>query len=215
MYSRTKHKDRKHFCMSCLQNVTIRDPIHITGKFRGATHKKCNLKVKTPRILPVIFHNLERYVGHTMFKELNNFDDTGVEVIPKTNKKYMSLIVNKNIIFLDSNQFYEEKLDNHASNLQDNVFKHLISEFPIDKLELLKGKDTYPYKWVDSYEKFNYKELPPKESFYSSLKDGKRDNNNGQIFNEQYLYLQNVSNTFNFNTFRDFHNHYLKKMYYY
>ena len=22
MYSRTKHKDRKHFCMSCLQNFT-------------------------------------------------------------------------------------------------------------------------------------------------------------------------------------------------
>ena len=24
MYSRTKHKDRKHFCMSCLQNVTTK-----------------------------------------------------------------------------------------------------------------------------------------------------------------------------------------------
>ena len=24
MYSRTKHKDRKHFCMSCSQNVTTK-----------------------------------------------------------------------------------------------------------------------------------------------------------------------------------------------
>ena len=40
-----------------------------------------------------------------MFKELNNFDDIDIEVIPKTNKKYMSIIVNRNIIFLDSNQF--------------------------------------------------------------------------------------------------------------
>ena len=71
-----------------------------------------------------------------MFKELNNFDDIDVEVIPKTSKKYMSIIVNRNIIFLDSNQFYEGKLDNHATNLEDNDFKHLISEFPIDKLEL-------------------------------------------------------------------------------
>ena len=31
------------------------------------------------------------------------------------------------------------------------------------------------------------------------------------IFLMQYLPLKNVSNTFNFNTFRDFHNHYLKK----
>ena len=71
-----------------------------------------------------------------MFKELNNFDDIDIEVIPKTSKKYMSIIVNRNIIFLDSNQFYEGKLDNHATNLEDNDFKHLISEFPIDKLEL-------------------------------------------------------------------------------
>ena len=40
-----------------------------------------------------------------MFKELNNFDDIDIEVIPKTSKKYMSIIVNRNIIFLDSNQF--------------------------------------------------------------------------------------------------------------
>ena len=25
MYSRTKHKDRKHFCMSCLQNFTTKE----------------------------------------------------------------------------------------------------------------------------------------------------------------------------------------------
>ena len=123
----------------------------------------------------------------------------------------MTTIVNRNIIFLDSNQFYKGKLDNHASNLEDNDFKHLLSEFPIKKLEILKRKDAYPYEWVDSYEKFNYQELPPKECFFSSLKDGKRYNDNGCISDENYLHLQNVWNTFNFNTFRDFHNHFLKK----
>ena len=76
-----------------------------------------------------------------------------------------------------------------------------MSEFPSDKLEILKRKDAYPYEWVDSYEKFNYPQLPPKECFYSSLKDGKRDKSNGQ----------NVWNAFNFNTFEDFHNGCLKK----
>ena len=123
----------------------------------------------------------------------------------------MSVIVNRNIIFLDSNQFYIGKLDDHASHLNNEGFKHLLSEFSIDKLELLKGKDAYPYAWVDYYEKFNYQELPPKEYFYSSIKDGKRDNDSGHISDEQYLHLQNVWNASNFNTFRDFHNHYLKK----
>ena len=47
--------------------------------------------------------------------------------------------------------------------------------------------------------------------FYSSLRDGQRDNNDEHICDEQYLHLQNVWDTFNFNTFEDFHDHYLKK----
>ena len=50
-----------------------------------------------------------------------------------------------------------------------------------------------------------------KNNFNSSLKDGKRDKSNGHISDEQYQHLQNVWDTFNFNTFEDFHNHYLKK----
>ena len=41
----------------------------------------------------------------------------------------MSIIVNRNIVFLDSNQFYKGSLEIHASNLEDGDFKHLISEF--------------------------------------------------------------------------------------
>ena len=68
----------------------------------------------------------------------------------------MSIIVNRKIIFLDSNQFYKGSLGSLASNLGDSDFKYLMPEFPIDKLEILKRKDSYPYEWVDSYEKFNY-----------------------------------------------------------
>ena len=32
-----------------------------------------------PRKLPVTFHNLEGYDGHTIFKELNNFDNTDIQ----------------------------------------------------------------------------------------------------------------------------------------
>ena len=123
----------------------------------------------------------------------------------------MSIIVNRHITFIDSLQFYNGSLDTLASNLNNEDFKHLTSEFGIDKLEMLKRKDAYPYEWVDSYEKFNYTQLPPKECFYSSLRDGKRDGSNGHISDEQYLHLQNVWKIFNFNTFEDFHNHYLKK----
>ena len=188
----------------------VRDHFHVTGKFRGAAHNKCNLKLRILRKLPTIFHNLEGYAGHIIFKELNNFN-VDIDVIPKGVDKCMSIIVNRHINFIDSLQFYNGSLDTLASNLKDEDFKHLTSEFGIDKLEILKRKDAYPYEWVDSYEKFKHPSLPEKKYFYSSLRDGKRDRSNGHISDEQYQHLQNVWNIFNFNTFEDFHNHYLKK----
>ena len=94
-----------------------------------------NLKLKIPWKLPIIFHNLEGYDEHLIFRELNNFKDIDIQVIPKTDERYMRIIVNNNIIFLDSLQFCKASLDTLAGNLQDNDFKHLLSGFPEDKLE--------------------------------------------------------------------------------
>ena len=47
-----------------------------------------------------------------------------------------------------------------------------------------------------------------KKHFYSSLKDGKRDKVNKHISDEEFKHLQNVWDTFNFNIFDGFHNHY-------
>ena len=122
----------------------------------------------------------------------------------------MSIIVSRNIIFLDSLQFLKVSLDILAGTLKDNDFKHLLSEFPEDKLDLLRKKDSYPYEWVGSCRKFLYPRLPPKESFHSSI-DGKRGEGDGHISYTQYLHLKLVWDKFGFKTSKDFHNHYLKK----
>ena len=141
---------------TCTQKINIdkdkvRDHCHITGKYRGVAHKKCNSELRIPRKLPIIFHNLEEYDGHLIFRKLNNFKDINIQIIPKTNERYMSIIVNNRIVFLDSSQFCKASLDSLAGNLEDNDFKHLLSEFLPNKLEILKRKDAYTYEWVDSY----------------------------------------------------------------
>ena len=169
-------------CWICNEKIIkdkVRDHCHITSKFNGAAHKECNSKLRIPRKMPIIVHNLEGYDGHLIFRELNNFKDIDIHVIPKTNERYMSIIVNNSIIFLDSLQFCKASLDSLAGNLQDNDFKHLLTEFPKDKLELLRKKDSYLYEQVDSYRRFIYPRLPPKESFYSSIDDGKRGKGDG------------------------------------
>ena len=79
----------------------------------------------------------------------------------------MSIIVNRYITFIDSLQSINASLDTLASNLENEDFKYLLSEFAADKLEILKKKDAYPYEWVDSDEKFKYPVLPEKKHFYS------------------------------------------------
>ena len=132
-------------CWICNQKIInnkdkVRDHCHITGKYRGPAHKESNSILRIPRKIPIIFLNLEGYDGHLIFRELNNFEDIDVQVIPKTDKRYMSIIVNRNIISLDSLQFLRASLDNLAGNLEDEDFKHLLSEFSEDKLKLLRKK---------------------------------------------------------------------------
>ena len=64
---------------------------------------------------------------------------------------------------------------------------------------------------MDSYRKFIYPRLPPKESFYSSIDDGKRGKGDGYISYIQYLHLKFLWKESGFKNFKDFHDHYFKK----
>ena len=137
--------NNSHICWICQQELNmdkVRDHCHVTRKFGGAAPNKCNINVRFPRKLTTIFHNFQGYDRHIIFKELNTFN-VDISVIPKGIDKYMSIIVNRHITFIDSLQFYNGSLDTLAFNLNNEDFKyedfkHIISEFGIDKLETLK-----------------------------------------------------------------------------
>ena len=52
----------------------------------------------------------------------------------------MSIIVNGHITFVDSLEFYNGSLDTLTSDLNNEDFNHLTSDFGIDKLENYKEK---------------------------------------------------------------------------
>ena len=51
----------------------VRDHCHITGRYRGAAHNKCNLswQISAQRLkIPVVFHNLKGYDCHLIMQKI-------------------------------------------------------------------------------------------------------------------------------------------------
>ena len=135
-----------------------RDHCHVTGKFRGAAHRNCNLNCQLTKKVPVIFHNLRGYDSHLVFNELDK-SDVKINIIPNGLEKYMALFSNKNLVFVDSMQFMNSSLDKPVKNLSNEDFKYLIQEFGSENFELLKQKGAYPYEYMNIFERFNEKKI--------------------------------------------------------
>ena len=116
----------------------VRDHCHITGKYRGASQRSCNSKLKISRKLPIFAHNLPGDDGHLIFRKLHKYEK--IEVIPKSIGKYMSIKVNKNIVFLNSMQFLNASLNTLAKNLTNSDFIYSKSEFPNIDIEEIRRK---------------------------------------------------------------------------
>ena len=195
----------------------VRDHCHITSKFRGAAHWDCNINFQLTKKVPVIFHNLKGYDSHLIFSELNKFN-VKISAIPNGLEKYMAFFLNKNLVFIDSMQFMNSSLDKLVKNLSDEDFKYLVEEFGSENLEILKQKGAYPYEYMNSFKRFDEEKLPARKYFFSSTKKGKIDEDgkisNGHISIEDYLTCEKIWNKFKMKNMGDYHDHYLKKMYY-
>ena len=206
-------------CEEELGKDRVRDHCHITGKFRGAAHNSCNLNCRLPRIIPVIFHNLQSYDAHLFIKKIGNLKGT-FKCIPNTEEKYMSFSkiitvgnyldrkknilknINFEIRFIDSLKFLNFSLDKLAKNLDKKDFHSIKQEFQ-HNAELVTKKGVYPYDYVNDLSKMLETQLPSKEEFYSKLNDE-------ILGDDDYQHAINVWSTFKCKTLRDYHDLYLK-----
>ena len=85
---------KSNICWICKKFISndedkVRDHCHVTGKFRGAAHRNCNVNFQLTKKVPVIFHNLKNYDSHLIFNKLDKFD-LKIKVIPNGLEKYMA-----------------------------------------------------------------------------------------------------------------------------
>ena len=223
----TCHIFEGDFTIKTEENAKVRDHCHLTGRYRGAAHSKCNLEYKVPKFYPVIFHNLSGYDTHMFIKELAETQDPlqhvgatetkgGIKCIAKTEENYVSFSkeivvdvyykdgkkkeVKREIRFIDSLKFMNSSLSELAGNLTSHT--DLQRYFEGTQLELVKRKGVYPYDYMDCIERLNETCLPPIECWYSRLNDE-------GISTQDYVHAQQVWNEFQMKTMRDYHDLYL------
>lgn len=211
--------DKAQSCPRCNETFTganwkVMHHNHRTGKFVDALCNSCNLQIKSTEdefFIPVVFHNLKNYDAHHIFRNFGKrvaaqFDVKGrrsynnVKIIALNMERYVSFQIER-LRFIDSYQFLSASLEKLVGNLTRDAFHHVRKHLGNGDIVLEKG--IYPYEWVDSFAKFDNTELPPRDAFYSQL-------NEEGITDEEYVRAQEVWNSFDCHTFRDYHDIYLK-----
>ena len=74
-------------------DVKVTDHCHITEKYRGSTHRDCNINLKLNHKIHVVFHNLKKYDSYLIMQELDKFN-LRINVIPNGLQKYMNFTIN-------------------------------------------------------------------------------------------------------------------------
>ena len=202
-----------HICHKPFQSAKekVRDHDHVTGMYRGAAHRWCNIRLRRTCKIPVFFHNFRGYDSHFVSMALKDFPGHDIKVIGQGMEKYLTLSFGKYLVFKDSLQFLGSSLQTLATNLAKggvDQFANLKKRFPNendDGMRLIVRKGVYPYEYMDSFERLKEPRLPPKDAFFSKLI-------NAGISDEDYAHAQLVWRHFNMKTMRDYHNLYLASM---
>lgn len=183
------------------KDYKVRDYCQITGDYRGASHLKCGLNFQLNKKIPVVFHNLRGYDGHIIMQNISGFVDEKheLDVIPNSMERYMSFFLGEHLRFIDSFQFMSSSLDKLSKNLDE--YPITASEFK--KYDLLTKKGVYPYEYMDSFERFDEKNLPTIDKFRSSIKEK-------DISTEEYHHAQRVWNEYEIKNLGEYHDLYLK-----
>ena len=66
----------------------VKDHYHYTGKYRSAAHDNCNLRYKTPKEIPIVFHNGSTYDYHFIITELAEEFEGEFECLGENTEKY-------------------------------------------------------------------------------------------------------------------------------
>ena len=180
--------------------------------------------------VPVFFHNLKNYDAHHLMSAIGRTEveetvctdkngqpltyedkkgvekkvtvrDGGITAIVQNMEKMISFSWGQ-FRFVDSYAFLSSSLGQLVTNTPKKDLRITRLYIKHCLFNLITRKGVFPYEYMDSFERFEETQLPPKEKFYSSLTDE-------SISDSDYQHAQEVWATFNCKNLKDYHDVYL------
>ena len=116
------------FVRKIIKSDKVRDHCHLTSKYRGPAHSKCNINVtqEQSNFIPFIILNFSKYDCHMSFKKIfdKKNDNVKFDIIPKTNEQYIS-VTYRCIKVFGSYRFQSSSLDSLVKTVVDNSHETL------------------------------------------------------------------------------------------
>ena len=177
------------------ENPVVKDHCHLTGRFRGLAHNKCNLNTRKAytTFVPILFHKFSGYECHLIFEKLiimataKNIEKNENDIIAKSSEKYLSVKIGC-LKILESYRFLDASLDKLSLTLPS--FPSLDANGMED--ELFKRKLAHPYEKGKTLESC-YKPLKiGREDYFSTLKQSHPDFE--EIMRTQAINIKNKIN---------------------
>ena len=173
--------------MMAKKYIKVKDHCQYTEKYRGAAHDICNLRYKTQKKIPAVFHNVStflldrndkimkmshktesidsfKFMSSSLLSLADNLSE-GIHNEKCTNCKscldYMTTQDDQLIFRCFDGKTNDEKDFNKESIKRfANIYKFCNED--INKFILLLRKGIYPYEYMDSWERFVETSLPDK-----------------------------------------------------
>jgi hypothetical protein len=201
-------------CYLCMKKFSaldykVRDHDHLSGLYRGAAHRSCNLLLRKQYKIPVFLHNFRGYDCHVIVTALGEHKNKKLNIIGQGMEKYLTLSFGDHLTFKDSLQFLSESLETLVESLSKSgkeKFTNLregFSQESEDTFDLLLRKGVYPYDYINAWERFDEDKLPPIEAFSSRLRQEHCERSS-------YEHAELVWRAFGCQRLKDYHDIYLK-----
>ena len=131
-----------------IESDKVRNHFHLTSKYRGPAHRKCNniVKQKQSSFIPFAFRNSSKYDSHLLFEKLVYKKNGSVkfDIISRTDEEHIAVTYGC-IRFIESYRFLSSCLYSLVNTLDNDDFEILKDQFP-DNWLYLNRKLAYPIR---------------------------------------------------------------------